>query len=90
MNSSGKPPSKAFDLPGIVAGWGQAASAGTDVEYALDLDVIDPESLRVILDYRADRPVELFPLDGRLHLHGVRVETTDVAAYNCLLTEVAS
>jgi len=30
------------------------------VEYALDLDVIDPESVRVILDYRADQPVELF------------------------------
>jgi hypothetical protein len=58
------------------------------VEYALDVDVIDPESVRVILDYRADRPVNLFPLDGRLHLQGVRVETTDVNAYNVLLTEV--
>ena len=60
------------------------------VEYALDLDVIDPESVRVILDFRADKPVALFPLDGHLHLHGVRVETTDVSAYNCLLTGVAS
>jgi transposase len=60
------------------------------VEYALDLDVIDPESVRVILDFRADRPVELFSLDGRLHLHGVRVEATDVSAYNCLLTGVTS
>ena len=60
------------------------------VEYALDLDVIDPESVGVILDYRADRPVDLFPLDGHLHLHGVRVETTDVSAYQVLLTEVAS
>ena len=58
------------------------------VEYALDLDVIDPESVRVILDYRADQPVELFPLDGHLHLHGVRVETTDVSAYRALLAEV--
>jgi transposase len=58
------------------------------VEYALDLDVIDPESVRVILDYRADRPVNLFPLDGRLHLQGVRVETTDAAAYNALRTGV--
>jgi transposase len=58
------------------------------VEYALDLDVVDPESVRVILDYRADRPVDLFPLDGRLHLQGVRVETTDVAAYNALRTGV--
>lgn len=60
------------------------------VEYALDLDVVDPESVRVILDYRADRPVDLFPLDGRLHLQGVHVEITDVAAYNALRTGVAS
>ena len=40
--------------------------------------------------YRADRPVDLFPLDGHLHLQGVRVETTDVAAYNALRTGVAS
>jgi Mu transposase-like protein len=60
------------------------------VEYALDIDVIDPESVRVILDFRADRPVALFPLDGHLRLHGVRVETTDVSAYNALLTGVAS
>ena len=59
-------------------------------EHALDLDVVDPESVRVILDYRADRPVDLFPLDGHLHLQGVRVETTDVAAYNALRTGVAS
>jgi transposase len=60
------------------------------VEYALDLDVIDPESVRVILDFRADRPVALFPLDGHLHLHGVHVETTDVRAYGALLSGVAS
>ena len=35
-------------------------------------------------------PVDLFPLDGHLHLQGVRVETTDVAAYNALRTGVAS
>lgn len=60
------------------------------VEYALDLGVVDPDSIRVVLDFRADRPVELFPLDGRLHLHGVRVETTDVSAYGVLLTGVTS
>ena len=58
------------------------------VEYALDLDVIDPDSIRVVLDFRADRPVALFPLDGHLHLHGVGVATTDVSAYGALLTEV--
>ena len=58
------------------------------VEYALDLDVIDPDSIRVVLDFRADRPVALFPLDGHLHLHGIGVATTDVSAYGALLTEV--
>jgi hypothetical protein len=32
--------------------------------------------------------VELFSLDGRPHLAGVRVETTDVSAYQALLEEV--
>ena len=39
----------------------------------------------MILEHRADRPVELFPLDGRPHLAGVRVEPTDVSAYGALL-----
>ena len=56
------------------------------VEYALDIDVIDPDSVRVILEHRADRPTELFKLDGRPHLVGVRVAVTDIAAYGALLT----
>ena len=59
------------------------------VEYALDIDVIDADSIRTIVEHRADRPVELFPLDGRPHLAHVRVETTDVAAYQALLEEVS-
>jgi transposase len=59
------------------------------VAYALDIDVIDPDSIRVILDHRADRPVELFPLEGRPHLRAVRVAPTDVSAYGALLPEVA-
>src|SRR5215468_8198068 len=55
------------------------------VTYALAIDVIDPDSIRVILDHRADRPVELFTLDGRPHLRAVRVEPTDVSAYGALL-----
>jgi len=58
---------------------------GDAVGYALDRGVIDPDSIRVILDHRADRPVELFTLDGRPRLAGVRVEPTDVAAYGALL-----
>ncbi len=60
------------------------------VEYALDIDVIDADSIRTIVEHRAERPVELFSLDGRPHLAHVRVETTDVAAYGALLTEVSS
>ena len=56
------------------------------VEYALDRDVIDPDSIRVILDHRADQPTELFKLDGRPHLAGVRVTVTDVSAYGALLS----
>ena len=63
---------------------GQLADA---VEYALGIGAIDPDSIRVILDHRADRPVTLFTLDGRPHLAGVRVEPTDVAAYGALLAE---
>jgi transposase len=59
------------------------------VEYALDSDVIDVESIRTIIEHRAERPVVLFSLDGRPHLAHVRVETTDVAAYGALLMEVS-
>ncbi len=57
------------------------------VNYGLDIDVIDPDSIRVIIEYRSQEPVELFSLDGRPELAWVRVETTDVSAYQALLTE---
>jgi hypothetical protein len=60
------------------------------VEYALDIDVVDPDSIRVIVEHRGERPAEFFSLDGRPHLRAVRVETTDVSAYQALLAEVAS
>ncbi len=56
------------------------------VEYALDLDVIDVDSIRTIAEHRAEQPVELFRLDGRPHLARVRVEATDVSAYQALLS----
>jgi transposase len=56
------------------------------VEYALDIGIEDPDSIRSVLEHRADRPTELFRLDGRPHLVGVRVPATDVAAYASLLT----
>ena len=57
------------------------------VNYALDIDVTDPESIRVIVEYRSQEPVELFSLDGRPQLARVRVETTEVSAYQSLLME---
>ena len=60
------------------------------IEYALDIDVIDVDSLRTILEHRTDPPVALFSLDGRPQLAQVQVETTDVASYQVLLEEVAS
>jgi transposase len=64
------------------------AQLAAAVEYALDIDVIDADSIRTIVEHRSDQPVELFPLDGRPHLAHVRVETTDVASYQVLLGEV--
>jgi hypothetical protein len=60
------------------------------VQYALDRDVIDPDSIRVMLEHRAEQPVEFFSLEGRPVLQAVRVETTNVRAYAALLTEAAS
>lgn len=60
------------------------------IEYALDIDVIDADSIRIILEHRAEEPIELFTLDGRPHLAHVRVEVTDVTSYQVLLEEVAS
>jgi hypothetical protein len=59
------------------------------VEYALDIDVLDPDSIRVIVEHRGERSADFFSLDGRPHLRAVRVETTDVSAYQTLLGEVA-
>jgi transposase len=58
------------------------------VEYAVDIDVMDADSIRTIVEHRSDQPVKLFPLDGRPHLAHVCVETTRVSAYQVLLTEV--
>jgi hypothetical protein len=59
------------------------------VESALAIGIEDPDSIRSVLEHRADRPTDLFRLDGRPHLAGVRVEPTDVAAYAALLTAPA-
>jgi len=59
------------------------------VNYALDIDVIDPDSIRLIVEYRCQEPVELFSLRGRPRLALVRVETTDPSSYQALLEEAA-
>ena len=56
------------------------------IEYALDIDVIDPDSIRLILEHRQEKPAELFSLDGRPQLKTFNVETTDVSAYAALLS----
>ena len=58
------------------------------VEYALDIGIMDADSICVILEYRREAPVALFSLEGRPHLKTVHVESTDVAAYQSLLVEV--
>jgi len=60
------------------------------VEYALDIGITDSDSIRSVVEHRADGPVRLFSLDGRPHLACVRVETTPVAAYQALLSEVVT
>ena len=66
------------------------AELAAAVEYALDIDVIDADSIRTIVEHRCEQPVKLFPLDGRPHLAHVRVETTNIASYQALLGETTS
>jgi transposase len=55
------------------------------VDHALAIGIEDPDSIASVLDHRAESPAELFTLDGRPHLAGVRVAVTDVSAYAALL-----
>ncbi len=55
------------------------------VDYALDIDITDADSIRVILEHRREEPVPLFSLDGRPHLKSVHVETTNVSMYGTLM-----
>jgi transposase len=56
------------------------------VEYALDIDITDADSIRVILEHRRESPVALFSLDGRPHLKTVHVDATKPVAYQSLLS----
>ena len=55
------------------------------VDYALDLDITDADSIRVILEHRLEEPMPLFSLDGRPHLKSVQVEQTNVSTYGALM-----
>lgn len=55
------------------------------VEQALEIGANSADAVRLILEYRQEQPVGLFSLDGRPHLKWVRVEPTDVTAYQSLL-----
>ncbi len=55
------------------------------VEYALDIDITDADSIRVILEHRREEPTPLFSLDGRPHLKTVQVESTNVSVYQALM-----
>ena len=55
------------------------------VDYALDIDITDADSIRVILQHRRESPVGLFSLDGHPHLKTVQVDSTDPATYQSLL-----
>lgn len=59
------------------------------VESALAIGIEDPDSIRSVLEHRADRPTALFRLDGRPRLAGIRVPPTDVSAYASLLATSA-
>ncbi len=57
------------------------------VEYALDIGTIDADAVRLILDYRQQRPVKIFRLDGRPHLQQVQMPDPHLTAYQSLLVE---
>jgi len=55
------------------------------VEHALSIGATSHDAIRLILEHRREEPVRLFPLDGRLHLAAVQVQSPDLHAYRGLL-----
>jgi transposase len=55
------------------------------VEHALAIGATSHDAIRLILEHRREEPVRLFPLDGRLHLAAVQVQSPDLHAYRGLL-----
>lgn len=60
------------------------------VETALELGTTSADAVRLIVEARQEVPIGLFSLEGRPQLKLVRVEQTNVAAYQSLLTVSAA
>ncbi len=56
------------------------------VETALELGTTSADAVRLIIEARQEVPIGLFSLDGRPQLKLVRVDQTNVAVYQSLLT----
>ncbi len=54
------------------------------VDYALSIDARSADAIRLILRSQQEPPVDLFCLDGRPHLQGVRVPLPNLQAYQSL------
>ena len=54
------------------------------VDYALSIGVTSADAVRLILRSQQEPPVDLFCLDGRPHLQGVRVPLPNLQAYQSL------
>jgi transposase len=68
--------------------WADLAALTRAVAAALELDTIDADAVRLILEHRREQPVALFPLDGRPHLKLVQVPPPDLTAYQSLTAGV--
>ena len=55
------------------------------MQYALEIGATNADALRLIIEHQQEEPVAVFCLDGRPHLKLVRIQKTDVAAYQSLM-----
>ena len=55
------------------------------VQHALEIGATNADALRLIVEHQQEEPVAVFCLDGRPHLKLVRIQKTDVTAYQSLI-----
>jgi len=55
------------------------------VQHALEIGATSADALRLIVEHQQEEPVAVFCLDGRPHLKLVRIQKTDVTAYQSLI-----